>query len=40
MFRILKKSLQTGVVTGHHPAGAAPSEPVSQDAIEKAKPFR
>ncbi|MCS6316468.1 MAG: NADH-quinone oxidoreductase subunit NuoB [Nitrospira sp.] len=40
MFRILKKSLQTGVVTGQHPAGAEPSEPVSQEAIEKAKPFR
>ncbi len=40
MFRILKKSLQTGSVTGQHPVGAAPSEPVGPEAIEKAKPFR
>lgn len=40
MFRIIKKSLMTGVVTGRHPEGYAPREPVSQDAIEKAKPFR
>lgn len=40
MFRIIKKSLSTGVVTGHYPAVKSPSEPVSREAIEKAKPFR
>ena len=40
MFRIIKKSLKTGVVTGRHPKGNAPHEPVSSEAIEKAKPFR
>jgi len=40
MFRIIKKSLKTGVVTGDHPAAAGPPEPVSPEAIEKAAPFR
>lgn len=40
MFRIIKKSLKTGVVTGRHPDGNVPHEPVSPEAIEKAKPFR
>lgn len=40
MFRIIKKSLATGVVTGQFPAAKAPSEPVSREAIDKAKPFR
>ena len=40
MFRIIKKSLKTGVVTGRHAEVNAPQEPVSQEAIEKAKPFR
>ncbi len=40
MFRIIKKSFSTGVVTGHYPAAKLPSEPVSREAIEKAKPFR
>ncbi len=40
MFRILNKSLKTGVVTGEHLSAAAPAEPVSREAIEKAKPFR
>lgn len=40
MFRILKKSLKTGVVTGQHPA-AAPLEATStSEAKDKAKPFR
>ncbi|MBX3341526.1 MAG: NADH-quinone oxidoreductase subunit NuoB [Nitrospira sp.] len=40
MFRIIKKSLTTGVVTGQYPMAKAPQEPVSREAIEKAKPFR
>ena len=40
MFRIIKKSLATNVVTGQYPAAKAPQEPVSREAIEKAKPFR
>jgi len=40
MFRIIKKSLMTGVVTGRYPEAGAPHEPVSSEAIEKAKPFR
>ena len=40
MFRIMKKSLATGVVTGQYPAAKSPTEPVSREAIEKAKPFR
>lgn len=40
MFRILKKSLTTGIMTGRHPEGSAPREPVSQESIGKARPFR
>jgi membrane-bound hydrogenase subunit mbhJ len=40
MFRILKKSLKTGVVTGRHPAAEAAAQPVEPGAIEKSKPFR
>ena len=40
MFRIIKKSLQTGVVTGEHPDAKSPQEAVTPEAIEKAKPFR
>ncbi|HKC92456.1 MAG TPA: NADH-quinone oxidoreductase subunit B family protein [Nitrospira sp.] len=40
MFRILKKSLKTGVVTGRHPEVAQPGESVTSEAHEKAKPFR
>lgn len=40
MFRIIKKSLTTGVVTGQYPKAKASQEPVSREAIEKAKPFR
>lgn len=39
MFRILKKSLLTGIVTGQHPAAAHPSEALSPEVREKAKPF-
>ena len=40
MFRIIKKSLKTGVVTGRYPERGAPHERVRSEAIEKAKPFR
>ena len=39
MFRILKKSLKTGVVTGQHPPAEASPESVSQEAKVKAAPF-
>jgi membrane-bound hydrogenase subunit mbhJ len=38
MFRILKKSLKTGVVTGQYPKEAAASE-IASDAAEKTRPF-
>lgn len=40
MFRILKKSLKTGVVTGQHPAVEASPQPVEPAAREKAALFR
>lgn len=40
MFRIIKKSLKTGVVTGHYPESERPSEPINPAVTEKAKPFR
>ena len=40
MFRILKKSLKTGVVTGQHPEARGPSKPPQPAAREKALPFR
>ncbi|MEP6935930.1 MAG: NADH-quinone oxidoreductase subunit NuoB [Nitrospirota bacterium] len=40
MFRILKKSLKTGVVTGQHPAAAPLVETSTSEAKGKAKPFR
>ncbi len=40
MFRIIRKSLATGIVTGQYPASHATQEPVTPEAIEKAKPFR
>lgn len=39
MFRILKKSLKTGVVTGQHPAAEQPTEILKPEAREKAKLF-
>ncbi len=39
MFRILKKSLKTGVVTGQHPE-AAPFSSLQPDTGEKALPFK
>jgi Ni,Fe-hydrogenase III small subunit len=40
MFRILKKSLKTGVVTGQHPPAAQLAEPLKPETREKALPFR
>lgn len=40
MFRILKKSLKTGVVTGGYPEAPAGPPEVSPEAREKARPFR
>ena len=40
MFRILKKSLKTGIVTGLHPHADQPAESPSQAVCEKAMPFR
>jgi Ni,Fe-hydrogenase III small subunit len=40
VFRILKKSLKTGVVTGKHPQAMQPVENLNPDAQEKALPFR
>ena len=39
MFRILRKSLKTGVLTGQHPQAVQPSEPLTAEAREKAAPF-
>lgn len=38
MFRIVKKSLKTGVVTGQHPKAPAATE-IASEAREKARPF-
>jgi membrane-bound hydrogenase subunit mbhJ len=40
MFRILKKSLKTGVVTGQHPDAKEPAEQLAPETREKALPFR
>ncbi|NGZ95342.1 MAG: hydrogenase [Nitrospira sp. WS110] len=40
MFRIIKKSLKTGVVTGQYPASETPSEPINPAVTEKTKIFR
>lgn len=40
MFRILKKSLKTGIVTGQHDESSAPAPGVSRMAEEKARSFR
>ncbi|MCP9439832.1 MAG: NADH-quinone oxidoreductase subunit NuoB [Nitrospira sp.] len=39
MFRILKKSLKTGVVTGRYPSAVQPAEQIAAGAREKADPF-
>jgi len=40
MFRIIKKSLKTGVVTGRHPEADEPREPIRPEAVKKTKPFK
>ena len=40
MFRIIKKSLKTGVVTGQYPESETTSEPINPAATEKIKIFR
>ena len=40
MFRILKKSLKTGLVTGQHPQPAHSSAALTPKASEKALPFK
>ena len=40
MFRIIKKSLKTGVVTGAYPRAEMPVVPVVQEAKDKAKLFK
>jgi membrane-bound hydrogenase subunit mbhJ len=40
MFRIIRKSLKTGVVTGEHPVAETPAAPASQEARDRTKPFR
>jgi len=40
MFRIIKKSLKTGVVTGRHPEPTAPLPTVSDETAAKAACFR
>lgn len=39
MFRILKKSLKTGVVTGRHPQAVESSEPPAPEVRKKASAF-
>ena len=40
MFRILKKSLKTGVVTGQYAQATQPAERQPQEACHKARPFK
>jgi Ni,Fe-hydrogenase III small subunit len=40
MFRIIKKSLKTGVVTGQYPESETPSTPINPTVTEKTKIFR
>lgn len=40
MFRIIKKSLKTGVVTGKYPGAEGPAVPIVQEAKEKTKLFK
>jgi Ni,Fe-hydrogenase III small subunit len=40
MFRIIKKSLKTGVVTGGYPQPEATHESITPEAANKAAPFR
>jgi membrane-bound hydrogenase subunit mbhJ len=40
VFRIIKKSLKSGVVTGKHPAVEARAEHLTSETKKKAEPFR
>jgi len=40
MFRIIRKSLKTGVVTGRYPKADVSPVPIGSEAAEKTKPFR
>jgi membrane-bound hydrogenase subunit mbhJ len=40
MFRIIKKSLKTSVVTGQHPKADAVPAVMNLEAVERTKPFR
>ncbi|HSF68189.1 MAG TPA: NADH-quinone oxidoreductase subunit B family protein [Nitrospiraceae bacterium] len=40
MFRIIKKSLKTGVVTGKYPEAEVPAVPVAQEVKDKTKLFK
>jgi membrane-bound hydrogenase subunit mbhJ len=40
MYRIVKKSLKTGVVTGQYPKAEASRGPIDPEAVGKTKPFR
>lgn len=40
MFRILKKSLKTGIVTGQHPEAGETSDDLTSEVRQKALPFR
>jgi len=40
MFRIIKKSLKTGVVTGKYPRAETPVVPAAQEAKDKTKLFK
>ena len=40
MFRILRKSLKTGIVTGRHAASSASAPTVAGESAEKARSFR
>lgn len=40
MFRILKKSLKTGIVTGQHPEAGEKSDDLPSEVHQKALPFR
>lgn len=40
MFRIIKKSLKTGIITGQHPEAKPVEHTIVPEARQKAKPFR
>jgi Ni,Fe-hydrogenase III small subunit len=40
MFRILRKSLKTGVVTGQHPEATRSTDRPTPESLEKAVPFK